>query len=279
MQADKYSFPLFVDDTIGSFANIDVLPVSDLLITSLTKSFSGYADVMGGSVVLNPLSTFYTELKPLFTSSFSNELFADDAETLLSNSADYLPRSLILNRNGAAIASYLFAQIKDPKSPVKAVLYPTTSDTKANYDAFLRPITPDFTPGYGCLLSVDFHTLDAAKAFYDNFPAHNGPHLGAHRMLAVPFNALVYGKTAEEAVYHASYGATPEQVRISVGLEEEEEVLAAARVALEAALRVYNGKGKAEGQNVEASLKGSEMPQGSVAEVKTAAEETSANFE
>lgn len=265
-----------------------MLPVSDLLITSLTKSFSGYADVMGGSVVLNPLSNFYTQLKPSFTSSFRNELFAGDAETLVSNSADYLPRSLILDRNGAALASYLSAQIdnEDPKSsPVKAVLYPTTSNTKANYDAFLRPTNPDFTPGYGCLLSVDFHTLDAAKAFYDNFPAHNGPHLGAHRMLAVPFNVLVYGKVAEEAAYHASYGATPEQVRISVGLEEEEEVLAAARVALEAACRVYHeGRGTAEGQDVvkAAVVQGSETletKKKDVAELRTAAEETSANFE
>lgn len=56
-------------------------------------------------------------------------------------------------------------------------------------------------------------------------------------------------------------------------------MLAAARVALEAALKVYNGEGKAGGQSVEAALKGSEVPQVSVAEVQTAATETSANFE
>ncbi|KAJ4397235.1 hypothetical protein N0V93_001459 [Gnomoniopsis smithogilvyi] len=277
--ADKYSFPLLVDDTISSFANIDVLPVSDLLMSSLTKSFSGYADVMGGSVVLNPLSAFYTQLKPLFTSNFRNELFAGDAETLLANSANYLPRSFILNRNGAALSSYLFAQVANPESPIKAVLYPTTSDTRANYDAFIRPSTPDFTPGYGCLLSVDFHTLDAAIAFYDNFAAHNGPHLGAHRMLAIPFNTLVHGKVAEDAAYHASYGATPEQVRISVGLEDEEEVLAAARVALEAAARSFNGEKKPEGRNMQEALKRTEEPAKSKADVQIAAEGTSANFE
>lgn len=252
-----------------------MLPVSDLLISSLTKSFSGYADVMGGSVVLNPLSAFYPQLKPLFTSAFRNELFAGDAETLLANSADYLPRSLILNRNGAALTAYLASHVADPDSSVKAVLYPTTSDTKANYAAFLRPTTPDFTPGYGCLLSVDFHTLDTAKAFYDSFPAHNGPHLGAHRLLAIPFNTLVHGKVPEDALYHASYGARPEQVRISVGLEEEEEVLAAARVALEAAARVYKGEEK----DVEIAIPGAEAAVKSVADVIIAADGTSANFE
>ena len=46
--ADKYGFQVIVDDTIGSFANVDVMGVADIIITSLTKSFSGYADVMAG---------------------------------------------------------------------------------------------------------------------------------------------------------------------------------------------------------------------------------------
>lgn len=46
--ADKYEFILVVDETIGSFANVDVLGVADIVITSLTKSFSGFLDVMAG---------------------------------------------------------------------------------------------------------------------------------------------------------------------------------------------------------------------------------------
>jgi cystathionine beta-lyase/cystathionine gamma-synthase len=36
-----------IDDTIGSFCNIDVLPVADVVVTSITKSLSGYANVCG----------------------------------------------------------------------------------------------------------------------------------------------------------------------------------------------------------------------------------------
>jgi cystathionine gamma-synthase len=46
--ADKYDFLLVIDDTVGTFANVDVLPYADVLVTSLTKMFSGYANVMGG---------------------------------------------------------------------------------------------------------------------------------------------------------------------------------------------------------------------------------------
>lgn len=46
--ADNYGFQVVIDETIGSFANVDVMGVADIIITSLTKSFSGNGDVMGG---------------------------------------------------------------------------------------------------------------------------------------------------------------------------------------------------------------------------------------
>ena len=52
--ADKFGFAVVVDETIGSFANVDMLGVADIIVTSLTKSFSGYADVMGGRYVPHP---------------------------------------------------------------------------------------------------------------------------------------------------------------------------------------------------------------------------------
>ena len=46
--ANKEKVAIVVDDTIGSFANVDLTDVADIVVTSLTKSFSGFADVMGG---------------------------------------------------------------------------------------------------------------------------------------------------------------------------------------------------------------------------------------
>ncbi|KAG8164717.1 hypothetical protein KVR01_004992 [Diaporthe batatas] len=159
---------------------------------------------MAGSVVLNPLSRFYSDVKQIVASTFHNELFAADAEALLANSNNYLSRSTILNRNAAALADYLTNQAAETDSPIRQILYPTTSDTRENYEAFMRKATPEFTPGYGCLLAVEFRDLTAAQAFYDNLQLHCGPHLGAHLTLALPFNALANGKTPEEAEYHAS---------------------------------------------------------------------------
>jgi cystathionine gamma-synthase len=46
--ADQYGFLFVVDDTIGSFANVDVMDVADIIITSLSKYLSGLADVLAG---------------------------------------------------------------------------------------------------------------------------------------------------------------------------------------------------------------------------------------
>lgn len=55
--ADEYGFLIALDDTIGSFENVDVLPFVDVVVTSLSKVFSGAANVMGGRLVLSQIIT------------------------------------------------------------------------------------------------------------------------------------------------------------------------------------------------------------------------------
>jgi len=195
--ADKHHFALIIDDTIGSFCNVDLLGAADIVVTSLTKSFSGYADVMGASAVLNPSSPIYPELKNMFRDYYHNDLFNGDAETLEQNSRDYLPRSTILNTNAARLLSYLSACAVDPNSTVSRVYYPSTCWSRSNYTSRMRTPTEDFTPGFGCLFSVEFESVEATKAFYDNLNVHQGPHLGAHVTIAIPFVRGLYGKQLE----------------------------------------------------------------------------------
>lgn len=62
---DRFGVVLVVDDTVGSFANVDLLQSAaavDIQVTSLTKIFSGTGNVMGGSLVLNAASQSYSYL-------------------------------------------------------------------------------------------------------------------------------------------------------------------------------------------------------------------------
>lgn len=49
--ADLYHFPIIIDETVGNHLNVQVLPFADIVVGSLTKIFSGLANVLGGALV------------------------------------------------------------------------------------------------------------------------------------------------------------------------------------------------------------------------------------
>lgn len=58
--ANEYRFLVFIDGTVDGFVNIDILPYADVLMSSLTKMFSGYANVLARRFVgSHPLYTLY----------------------------------------------------------------------------------------------------------------------------------------------------------------------------------------------------------------------------
>lgn len=56
--ADQYDFAIVVDETIGNFLNVSILPLADVMVSSLTKIFSGDSNVMGGWYVLDPAEVY-----------------------------------------------------------------------------------------------------------------------------------------------------------------------------------------------------------------------------
>lgn len=46
--ADEFGFLIVVDETIAGFVNVETLPPADIVVSSLTKVFSGDSNVMGG---------------------------------------------------------------------------------------------------------------------------------------------------------------------------------------------------------------------------------------
>ncbi|KAK5624721.1 hypothetical protein RRF57_000437 [Xylaria bambusicola] len=195
---------------------MDLLGVADVIITSLTKAFSGYADVMAGSVVLNPNSAHYSILNGAVSSRFHNELFEEDVVHLLSNNENYLARCMIHNRNASALASYFQSLALDPSSPICRVWYPPYSPGSDYLGSFLRKSTADCpAPGYGFLLSVEFETVELAAAFFDGVNFFKGPHIGAHLTIVVPFNNCEYLSRPFSFRFHQFIEArTP--VRVSI---------------------------------------------------------------
>lgn len=105
--ADKYGFLIVVDETVGNFLNINVLSYTDVVVSSLTKIFSGDSNVMGGSAVINPHGRFYQELKEAFSKNYEDNYWAEDAVFLERNSRDFVSRIEKINRTTEDVTAML----------------------------------------------------------------------------------------------------------------------------------------------------------------------------
>lgn len=105
--AQKYDFAVVVDETVGNFINVNVLPHADIVVSSLTKIFSGDSNVMGGSAVLNPHGRYYDSLKAAFSSEYEDNLWVEDAVFLERNSRDFVSRIEKINATTESITAIL----------------------------------------------------------------------------------------------------------------------------------------------------------------------------
>ncbi|PIA19475.1 cystathionine gamma-synthase [Coemansia reversa NRRL 1564] len=221
--AIRFKVALIVDETIGNFVNIDALSYADIVVSSLTKVFSGDSNVMGGSIVLNPNSRFYVPVRLAVHATAEDLIWCEDAIFLERNSRDFVRRVNEINCNALAVAELLQASPK-----VANVWYPKFT-TPSNYDKIKR--SNDAT-GYGGLISVTFVSGErGSRAFYDSLLCCKGPSLGTNFTLASPYTLLAHFTELEWA---AQYGVDANLVRISVGLEPCEDLLAMFQTSLKA---------------------------------------------
>lgn len=223
--ADKYDFAVVIDETVGNFTNIDVLRHADVAVSSLTKVFSGDSNVMGGSAVLNPQSKRYAGLKQTLNKEYEDNYWAEDAVFMERNSRDFITRSERININAEAMAARLLA------CPfVKEVYYPKYSPSRPNYEACRNP-----NGGYGGLLSVTFQHREQAVSFFDTLEVQKGPSLGTNFTLACPYTVLAH---YAEMDWTEQWGVERDLVRLSVGLEEPDDLTGRVDRALKAAENV-----------------------------------------
>ncbi|KAK6352696.1 hypothetical protein TWF730_009508 [Orbilia blumenaviensis] len=211
--ATQHQFVIVVDETIGNFVNVDVLPYADILVSSLTKVFSGDSNVMGGSCVINPKMPFYKEISALAAKLFADDYWGEDAIFMERNSRDFVSRVLRINENADGLAGLFLTW----PTIIKRVYYPKYDDSRGYYDD-----CKCVEGGYGGLLSITFHSQELAVRFYDTIKTAKGPSLGTNFTLTSPYALLAHYK---ELDWIAQYGVESHLIRISVGLEEKANLL------------------------------------------------------
>lgn len=206
--------PLVVDNTLDSFVNLELLPHSDILVTSLTKYFSGAGDVMGGALILNPASPLAEGLQQRLLQTYEDLLWEGDALALAKNSRDFQTRMQRVEHNALCMRRTLAAH------PAVAKVYAPDPECDPVWQRLRKP----GAQGSGGLFSVVLR--DGARQtprFYDALPFTKGPSLGTHFTLACPYTLLAH---YHELDWAESCGVSPFLIRISAGLEQPEQTCA-----------------------------------------------------
>ena len=211
--AHQHNVPLIVDDTAATYANVQTFPYADVVVTSLTKAFSGVGDVMAGGMVLHGGSAFAPVFHASMDKDFEDLLWGEDALVLERNARDFEARVRQVNATAEELCDWLAE-----RPEVDAVYYPKTT-MRAAYDRVKRE-----GGGYGGLFSVVLHNAaETAPRFYDALRVSKGPSLGNNFTIACPYTLLAH---FEELDWAESHGVSQYLVRVSIGLETPEDLKA-----------------------------------------------------
>jgi len=216
--AKEYDFILVVDDTISSFANVNLINSEgqvDVICSSLTKVFSGIGDAMAGSMVINPNSRYFESFRYILASNdlYIPPLANEDLIVLERNSREYIKRLYNTNANALELANRLKSD-----SRVQNVYYPGINPNKDLYKSLLRS---NDRCGYGCLLSFVLKDNTKIKLFYDSLLVNKGPSLGTEFTLVCPYTLLAH---YNELDWAEQFGVSRHIVRVSVGEENIEDI-------------------------------------------------------
>ncbi|KAJ7724182.1 pyridoxal phosphate-dependent transferase [Mycena maculata] len=238
-----FSFPIIIDETVTGYLNTQMLPYCDVVVSSLTKLFSGLANVLGGAMLLNPSSRFYPEFKAYMEATYEDSFFDSDALVMEMNSREFTQRTRVVNNNAEKLSDMLYARsvVGGLEGGVlQAVHYPKYR-TRENFERCRNPFAAQAgleAPGYGCLLSVTFKSLAAAKAFYNALQCYKGPTLGTVYTLAIAFTAMAY--PPDKMDWIKARGVEENLVRFSVGMEDTSSLLKCVSDALEVAEKLHS---------------------------------------
>ncbi len=207
----EYGVPLVVDDVVATPVNIDLSGHADLIATSLTKFIAGTGDVMGGALICNPRSPYYGVLRRIASVQHEELLWGEDLRVLEAQAKGFAERMKRHNQNGLYIAERLRRH-----PAVERVWYPKWEFTEA-YEALRRK-----DGGWGALVTfLPRHAEVNSPAIYDRLRLCKGPSLGTVFTLACPFTLLAH---YTELDWAEACGVSRHLIRLSVGLEDAEEV-------------------------------------------------------
>ncbi|KAJ5953894.1 hypothetical protein N7501_008173 [Penicillium viridicatum] len=211
--ADRFGFIVACDDTVAGFVNLDAIICVDVMVSSLTKTFSGSSNVTGGSLVVNPSSRHRDAIKAALTAHYEETYFPLDIAALIDNCKNMPWRVKRCNENTLPLVNLLSSH-----PSIATVHHPSTAPTSSLYQSVMRK-----DGGYGNVLSIIFHRSDSAEYFYNILDVCKGSSFGTNFTLVIPYVQLANYWNREKV---PKYGVPQHILRISVGLEDSDRLVA-----------------------------------------------------
>jgi cystathionine gamma-lyase/cystathionine beta-lyase/cystathionine gamma-lyase/homocysteine desulfhydrase len=184
----------------------------DIVLHSTTKFLNGHSDSVGGVVVSN--SDEVAEKIGFLQNAVGAILSPFDSWLVLRGVKTLSVRMKRHEENGMAMAQFLANQKK-----VKKVYYPGLAD-HPHHALAKRQMN-----GFGSMISFDLGSRDNAKAFLDRVRLCSlAESLGGVETLISHPESMTHGSVPAET--RKRLGITPGLVRISVGIEDIEDLIA-----------------------------------------------------
>ncbi len=223
----RHGARLILDASIASPYSVDLLPQADVVVASLTKYTASVGDVIAGLAVVNPAGADAAALRaelgarvePLYPREAAR-LAAQIGRTpeVLAQIHASVPRIVAFLENHPAVARVYWAK------------------QAATAEAFAKVgRSPEAVGGM-----VSFTLKVPMERFYDAVCLPKGPSFGMTTTLLCPFIQLAHYDLVTSAAGRAELAAAgldPELLRLSVGTEPVEEIIAVLAAALAAAER------------------------------------------
>jgi cystathionine gamma-lyase/cystathionine beta-lyase/cystathionine gamma-lyase/homocysteine desulfhydrase len=185
---------------------------ADIVVHSTTKFLNGHSDSVGGVVISNDDAVaeqigFLQNAVGAILSPFDSWLILRGVKTLSVRMKQH-------EENGRAMAAYLSAHPK-----VSKVYYPGLSD-HPQHELAKRQMR-----GFGAMISFELGSLDNAKKFLDRVGLCSlGESLGGVETLISHPETMTHASVPIET--RTRLGITPGLVRISVGIEDIDDLIA-----------------------------------------------------
>ena len=214
---------LLLDPSVVSVFNVDVLAHTDVVVSSLTTYTASAGDLTAGVAAINPAGPDAAELRRRIA-ALVEPLYARD----LARLAAQIGRTDSVLEKIHATTTRVVAFLKTHPA-VRDVFWALHPASKENYQRLAR--RPDASGGM-----ITFTLGGDLEKFYDRLRLPKGPSFGMTTTLICPFMYLAHYDLVTTPAGLAELAASkldPDLLRLCIGCEPVEEIIAALAEALD----------------------------------------------